>query len=169
MLKKQPIQDKMLFEHNPMFYEKDANIKLWTWTMDTHSHRPQLLLLLIVVMLSSACTSTMGIYSRPAGADVVMDRDKTLGKTPILLKEQTWIWTRHQFTFTKAGYESQTIKVSAKARPANMVLAVCTTSCCLWPVALLGQLPDTIVATMTPDANPYEQASLTESVEISFE
>lgn len=132
-----------------------------------------LLLLFFVTGATSACTSSMAIYSRPSGAKVVMDKTKPLGQTPILLREQTWIWTRHTFTFTQEGYAPQTIKVSAKARPANMVLAVCGTSCCLWPIALLGQLPRDIVAQMAEDQiDPFdavEKTTLQEQPEISFE
>lgn len=131
-----------------------------------------LLLALIFVLMLPACTSNMAIYSRPEGAQVTMDKTKPLGKTPILLKEHAWVWTRHDFTFDKEGYRTKIVKVSTKARPANMVLAVCGSACCLWSVGMLGKLPNDIVVTLEEE-DPFEgnvkTSSLVEKPRITFE
>lgn len=108
--------------------------------MSLNSKLP-LLSLLVLVLMSCACSSNMGLYSRPSGATVMMDGNKRLGQTPILIKENAWVWTNHTFTFKKKGYRTKTIMVGSSARPANMV-AMCLTCGLLWPIALAGTLPE---------------------------
>ena len=116
--------------------------------------RPPLATLMSCLMaLGSGCVSTLPIYSRPPGAEVVMDETKELGPTPILLKEQVWVWTSHSLTFTKEGYKPETVEVSASARPVS--LALCSVGVCfmwmLWPVALLGRYRGELIVRLELD------------------
>jgi len=98
------------------------------------------LILLIAALLFTGCATSTPIYTRPAGADVTLEDGRELGQTPIILREQTWIWTKHTLTFTKSGYKPETIQLKASAEPVN--LALCFVGSCvmwmLWPIALLG-------------------------------
>ena len=108
----------------------------------------KLCLLGLFALTSTACSSSMGLYSRPAGATVIMDGNKHLGQTPLLIKENAWVWTSHTYTLKKKGYRTKTILVSSSARPANMV-AMCLTCGLLWPIALAGALPESRVVRLS--------------------
>lgn len=117
----------------------------------------------------------MMITSNPTGAKVILDQNKHLGRTPILLQEHPWVWTTHRLSFTHQGYRPATLKVEARARP-ELIGLTCfgTVTCCLWPMAFAGRLPPSVHATMTADrsVDPFEAVtptSYTQSPEINFE
>lgn len=120
------------------------------------------LALLVTLPTLTACTTQLPIYSRPDGATVIMDEDRELGQTPLLLEEQAWVWTKHTLTFVREGYEPRTVEVAAKVRPVN--LALCFVGGCLmwplWPLALLGEYRDELVVRLEPregDVDPFEE------------
>lgn len=109
---------------------------------------------LIIALFCTGCATTTPVYTRPAGADVTLEDGRELGQTPIILREQTWIWTKHTLTFTKTGYKPETIELKASAEPVN--LALCFVGSCvmwmLWPVALLGNYKaEEIVVRLEPN------------------
>ncbi|GEM_PF-5555306 len=115
---------------------------------------------------STACTTTLPLYSRPEGAEVVMDEKRALGQTPILVKEQAWVWTSHTFTFTKDGYRPETIKVRARPRIPNV--AFCLLGFCIswlvWPVGFAGEYKREIVVNLERefDADDFETMELSD-------
>ncbi len=102
--------------------------------------------LLLLCASSTGCVSETAIYTRPAGAEVVLlDRGRVLGKTPILLRDQVWVFTEHELEFTKPGYLPRRIKLDPTARPLNIAFcAICSVATWpVWPMALLGDFTRT--------------------------
>jgi len=121
--------------------------------------RGALIIALSAMMLGqTACTTSLPLYSRPEGAEVVMDDKRALGQTPILLKEQAWVWTSHTFTFTKAGYRPETIKVRARPRIPN--IAFCLLGICIswlvWPAGFVGGYKREIVVNLQREFDEEE-------------
>jgi|MDSZ01.3.fsa_nt_gb hypothetical protein len=133
-----------------------------------HRAKSAVLVLLCATTLgSSACTTTLPIYSRPEGAEVVMDEKRALGQTPIVVKEQAWVWTSHTFTFTKEGYRPETIKV--RARPKIPNVAFCLLGFCIswivWPVGFSGEYKREIVVNLERefDADAFDAIDVSDS------
>ena len=90
---------------------------------------------------ATGCVSETAIYTRPAGAEVVLlEQGRVLGKTPILLRDQVWVFTHHELEFTKPGYLPAKVRLDPTARPLNIAFcAICSVATWpVWPMALLG-------------------------------
>ena len=128
-----------------------------------------------VLGMGSGCVSNTMITSSPSGAHVTLDKTKRIGQTPILLREQAWVWTKHELRFSHEGYRAEVIEVSARARP-EMIFLTCfgSVTCCYWPLALLGKTPSKLHIKLTPDysVDPFDgvkRTSLDDNPRINFE
>jgi hypothetical protein len=99
------------------------------------------------VVLSGCGTSTK-LSSRPHGAEVIMDGERLLGRTPLLLQEQAWLWTDHTLTFRKEGYLTEQVTLEANANAANVIVCLCLWP--LWPLSLQGVYQDRVVVNLEP-------------------
>ena len=121
-----------------------------------------------VAALSSGCYSTTEIYSKPARADVVIDQTKSLGKTPIHLEEQVWLWTSHSLTVQKDGYHSQTIKISSEGMNfAYLAVCICTLGTVI-PLMFVSSYPEQYVVELKPAAPESAAAPMSEELAINF-
>ena len=132
-----------------------------------------LCLALSVFALGAGCTTQTMILSKPEGAKVMMDDTRLLGQTPILLKEQAWVWTKHRLEFTLEGYQPERLEIEGSVRWGNVLATLygCVT-CLVWPLALLGQLPPEVIAVMRPDysVDPFATSMrMVASPEIDFD
>ena len=97
--------------------------------------------LALILGLHVGCAKRVYMKSDPSGATVTLDDGRVLGTTPLLLKEDVWVWTGHEVTFTKEGYAPRTLKLNAKARPGNV--AACGIGSCVmwmvWPICIIGE------------------------------
>jgi hypothetical protein len=118
--------------------------------------------LLALGATSTGCVSETAIYTRPAGAEVVLlERGRVLGKTPILLRDQVWVFTEHELEFTKPGYLPTRITLEPTARPLNIVFcAICSVATWpVWPMALLGDFTRSkYVITLEPTGDGLAEA-----------
>ena len=124
---------------------------------------------LIVVIVGSGCFSKTHIYSRPAGASVTIDGTHPVGKTPIELDEQVWVWTKHNVTVAADGFAPQTIQIrSTGINYGYAVVCVCTLGL-LFPLAMVSEYPDQYVVNLIP-ATPAaaEQPALAATPTVSF-
>jgi hypothetical protein len=104
----------------------------------------QLLMILCVVGATQVgCGTSVMITSRPSKAEVVMDKKKVLGRTPILLKEQAWLWTSHTLTFRKRGYLTEQRRLEASFFAPNLIICMCMWP--LWPMVMQANYPNSIV------------------------
>lgn len=110
--------------------------------------RARLIAAVALVAGCVGCGSSVKLTSRPHSAEVIMDGERVVGQTPILLKEQTWIWTKHTLTFRKQGYVSQQRTLEASGGAANVIVCLCLWP--LWPIALQGNYPESIVVELVP-------------------
>lgn len=102
-------------------------------------------------MVLSGCGTSTKLSSRPHGAEVIMDGDRLLGRTPILLQEQAWLWTDHTLTFRKEGYLTEQVTLEGEASAANVIVCLCLWP--LWPLSLQGVYQDRVVIDMEPAAS----------------
>ncbi len=120
-------------------------------------------LTLSMCILTAGCVSETAIYTRPGGADVVLlNRGRALGKTPILLRDQLWVFTRHDLEFTKKGYLPAQISLEPNARPLNITFcAICSVATWpVWPMVLLADFErPKYVVTMQPNPSSFESAA----------
>lgn len=110
--------------------------------------RARLIAAMTLAVWGVGCGSSVKLTSRPHSAEVIMDGERVVGETPILLKEQTWIWTKHTLTFRKAGYVSEQRTLEASGGAANVIVCLCLWP--LWPLALQGNYPESIVVELVP-------------------
>jgi hypothetical protein len=94
----------------------------------------------------SGCGTAVEISSRPPGAEVIMDRQVVLGRTPILLKEQAWLWTSHTLTLRKEGYVTEVVELEASSVPSSLIICLCLWP--LWPLSLQGSYGVPVVIEM---------------------
>lgn len=81
------------------------------------------------------CASTTQITSEPSGAMVRIDGQQ-LGETPASFTEDSvWVWTKHQVTVEKKGYESANGRINGEIVPVNIIIGIL---CCL-PFVVIGE------------------------------
>lgn len=115
-----------------------------------------LLLLGAALLLQAACSTSLPIFSRPEGAEVVMSHPtrtnttpRALGQTPLLLQEQAWLWTRHTLTITKRGYRPETIEIKPEPKLVN-TFGCCLMGCIGWPLVLMSEYEGEVVVNLEP-------------------
>ena len=142
-----------------------------------HTRHHTLLATAALLLLSAGatgCVSETAIYTRPAGADVVLlERGRVLGKTPILLRDQVWVFTDHELEFTKPGYLPAKLRIRPAARPLNIAFcAVCAVAAWpVWPMALLGDFTRTeyvVPLKPTGDLLGEQTAPMTSAPRVTF-
>lgn len=119
----------------------------------------------IACLLLSGCFSTTRIYSDPPGADVVLDAERRLGTTPVELEEMVWLWTRHQVTVQKEGYEPQVIRIRSEGLKFGYAAVCVCTAGLLLPMLLASTYPQQYTVTLQPTtpraaATAYRSAPL---------
>lgn len=108
---------------------------------------------LFVAMLLWSCTACGGtttrtlIITRPHAAEVTT-KGRVLGKSPIELTEQAWVWSSRELVIRKKGYLPAKVTLDSSARWVN--IGVLGAGCIFgfwaaWPLALLGDRPTEIV------------------------
>lgn len=126
------------------------------------------ILLCVSLLLATGCFSKTNIYSKPGNARVVLNHKKSLGRTPVELKEQVWLWTRHSITVAKAGYESQTIQISSDGvNFAYIAVCVCTLGILL-PIAFASSYPKQYIVELEPATPEADDAPVEETASVSF-
>ncbi len=87
-------------------------------------------LLLIVTIASmslgpmTGCSSSTQITSDPAGAEALVD-GQPVGQTPVQFSEgSVWLWTKHQVTLKKKGYEQYTGQMAAGINTPMLVFGI---------------------------------------------
>ena len=108
------------------------------------------LLIALIAAAFSGCYSKTKIYSKPTGAQVVMDRGYDLGKTPIELEEMVWMWTKHQLTVSAPGHEPKTIDIRATGINAGYAVVCICTAGLLLPLGPASGYPPQYFVELTP-------------------
>ena len=90
----------------------------------------------------STTTKTL-VLSRPHAATVTSG-GRVLGKTPLELEEQAWVWSSRELILRKKGHLPARVELTSSARWVN--IGVLSAGCIfglwtLWPLALLGDRP----------------------------
>lgn len=122
-------------------------------------------LILAVSLLGASCApTTTRIYTRPGGADLVMDNEYALGKSPVELSEPVWIWTNHSIRVSKPGFKTRTIEIKNTGINAGGAIACVCTAGILLPLFFRSSyLPQYLV-----ELAPEETASKTIHLEKPF-
>lgn len=111
--------------------------------VELSNHTIGILVAMLMAMLAlgpMGCASSTNITSEPSAAKVRID-GIVLGETPVQFHESSvWVWTKHQVTVEKKGYQVMTRNLSAEFIPVNVVLGIIF-SACLFPIifALVGE------------------------------
>lgn len=108
------------------------------------------LLLVGFLVVFSGCVSTTRIYSKPAGAKLVIDDEKVLGRTPVEYKESVWIWTKHEIDVTLDGYEPATLTLKNRGMNSAGFAACACTLGVLLPFMFLSRYEPQYVLELKP-------------------
>lgn len=100
-----------------------------------------LLLTSLALLTLPACAQKVYIKTDPTGAQATLEDGRTLGRTPMTLKSNTWAWTTHKVTLSQEGYKPKVIEIDAGPSPAN--IALCAIGICAlwmaWPICVAGR------------------------------
>ncbi|GEM_PF-6293516 len=111
---------------------------------------------IVVSLLTVSCSpTTTKIYTRPGGAELIMDDELSLGTSPIALTEPVWIWTRHSIKASLPGFQTRTIEIENTGFNAGGTIACVCTAGILLPLFFRSSyLPQYLV-----ELAPEEKAS----------
>lgn len=101
---------------------------------------PVLLVLALVIAIGPiGCASSTSITSEPEGAEVRIDGMQQ-GQTPLTYTDDSvWLWTKHQVTVEKKGYETVNGMIKGEIVPVYMVIGVIAFfTVCFWPIAWMA-------------------------------
>ena len=108
----------------------------------------------VVFGMHGGCATTRtAIVSQPRGASVELDDRGEVGRTPMVLKEETWAWTEHTVVLKKEGYATKVVEHQAQMSMTNFVIcsAGCLVTWMVWPLGLAGAYPNKeISVTLVP-------------------
>ena len=122
----------------------------------------------VAMLVCTGCYSKTNIYSKPSGATVLVENRRLLGKTPIELEEQVWLWTNHMLTVKADGYETQSVQLrNTGINWGNAVICLCSLGVLL-PVALTSGYPEQVVVELTPKAAAETKKAFEAGTAISF-
>lgn len=127
-------------------------------------------LALAFAMFSIGCTSTTTIYTKPTGAVAKIDGKRTLGRTPIELEEDVWLWTNHMIEVSMEGYGTQNVQIRSDGlNIAYLAVCVCTLGLLL-PIMFVSSYPNQYVIELKP-TSPDQAAEepISEQASIDFE
>ncbi len=120
------------------------------------------------MIFATGCYSTTNIYSKPGNARVTLDHKRSLGRTPVELEEQVWLWTRHAITVDKEGYEAQTIQISSDGLNfAYVAVCVCTLGVML-PIMFASSYPKQYIVELEPETPESDDVPVEEDPAVSF-
>lgn len=125
---------------------------------------------LIVTLLAlslgpfTGCASSTTITSEPTGAAVRID-GQPVGNTPVSFTEDSvFLWTKHQVTLDKKGYQTLTGQMNATVSVLHLVIGI---FCCL-PFVIVGEFkPQYHYVLMRKEASEMVQAWV-EKAQIQF-
>ena len=110
------------------------------------------------------CASSTQITSDPSGAQVLVD-GSPVGNTPVVYNEgSVWVWTSHQVTLKKAGYQTTTGMIEATISPTHLILGIL---CCL-PLVLVGQYKPGAHFVLQQRAAVRVMDALTDTMKVDF-
>ena len=83
------------------------------------------------------CASSTTITSEPSGAELRID-GAPVGRTPYTyVDNQTWLWSKHQVTLDKRGYEPTMAMIQAEINPLYLVLGIVFSACVFGLILIL--------------------------------
>lgn len=124
--------------------------------------------MLVAAGMCTGCFSKTRIYSRPAGASVLIDNKRSLGQTPVEIEEQVWVWTKHAITLQAQGYQPRTVQIRSTGVNWGYAVACACTLGILLPLGLLSSYPAQYVVDLVPLTPDEASPPLQESAAVTF-
>ncbi len=111
------------------------------------------------------------IISRPHAAQVTT-QGRALGKTPLELTEQTWVWSSRELILRKKGHLPARVTLASSPRWVN--IGVISAGCVfgfwmVWPMALLSDRPTEVVVSLKkPKGRVSQTTAFLEEPEVTL-
>lgn len=99
---------------------------------------------------------------------MVIDNTHSLGRTPVELEEQVWLWTSHSITVRQDGYQPQTIQIRNTGINFGYVAACVCTLGLMLPIAFASEYPKQYVVDLAPSTPEASNEAVREGATVSF-